>query len=172
MNALAKTLRKAREENGALALASPEVKFEIDVETHDPLDVGMYVTRDTNRMVEEMMLLANQAAAEVRMSRTRAGITWNQAGVLSMCVCACFFFSLSLSLFLSLIQAILRAFPSSALLRRHQAPTEAMLKPLKRAAEGAGFGDVFDGSTSKTLAASLDKMQACFSVFKRKENTL
>lgn len=61
---------------------------------------------------------------------------------------------------LSSMQAILRAFPSSALLRRHQAPTEAMLKPLKRAAEGAGFGDIFDGSTSKTLAASLDKMQA------------
>ena len=27
---------------GALQLASPEVKFEIDRETHDPLDVGMY----------------------------------------------------------------------------------------------------------------------------------
>ena len=27
---------------GALQLASPEVRFEIDRETHDPLDVGMY----------------------------------------------------------------------------------------------------------------------------------
>lgn len=25
-----------------MQLASPEVKFEIDTETHDPLDVGMY----------------------------------------------------------------------------------------------------------------------------------
>ncbi len=35
-------LRAKRAERGALQLASPEVKFEIDTETHDPLDVGMY----------------------------------------------------------------------------------------------------------------------------------
>lgn len=35
-------LRERRKEAGALQLASPEVKFEIDTETHDPLDVGMY----------------------------------------------------------------------------------------------------------------------------------
>ena len=42
MNAVAKVLRRQRAERGALQLASPEVKFEIDTETHDPLDVGMY----------------------------------------------------------------------------------------------------------------------------------
>ena len=42
MNAIAKVLRRQRAERGALQLASPEVKFEIDTETHDPLDVGMY----------------------------------------------------------------------------------------------------------------------------------
>ena len=42
LNALAKVLRRRRAERGALSLASPEVKFEIDTETHDPLDVGMY----------------------------------------------------------------------------------------------------------------------------------
>ena len=42
MNAIAKILRRQRAERGALQLASPEVKFEIDTETHDPLDVGMY----------------------------------------------------------------------------------------------------------------------------------
>ena len=30
----------------------------------NPLDVGMYVTREANQMVEEMMLLANVASAE------------------------------------------------------------------------------------------------------------
>ena len=35
-------LRRRRAERGALQLASPEVKFTIDTETHDPLDVGMY----------------------------------------------------------------------------------------------------------------------------------
>ena len=49
---------------GALTLASPEVKFEIDTETHDPLDVGMYQVREANQMVEEMMLLANITVAE------------------------------------------------------------------------------------------------------------
>lgn len=42
MNRLAKILRARRAAAGALQLASPEVKFEIDRETHDPLDVGMY----------------------------------------------------------------------------------------------------------------------------------
>ncbi|GMH41507.1 hypothetical protein BSKO_09417 [Bryopsis sp. KO-2023] len=59
-----KLLRSRRVENGALELASAEVKFQLDTETHDPLDVGMYQTRDTNRMVEEMMLLANSTVAE------------------------------------------------------------------------------------------------------------
>lgn len=40
MNALAKVLRKRRVDRGALTLASPEVKFQIDTETHDPLDIG------------------------------------------------------------------------------------------------------------------------------------
>ena len=39
---VARLLRAQRTERGALALASPEVRFEIDTETHDPLDVGMY----------------------------------------------------------------------------------------------------------------------------------
>ena len=64
MNKIAKKLRRARMDKGALELASPEVKFEIDTETQDPLDVGMYQLRETNQMVEEMMLLANCSVAE------------------------------------------------------------------------------------------------------------
>ena len=45
MNVVARILRRRRAEAGALQLASPEVKFEIDTETHDPLDVGMYQAR-------------------------------------------------------------------------------------------------------------------------------
>lgn len=33
-------MRQRRCERGALTLASAEVKFEIDSETHDPLDIG------------------------------------------------------------------------------------------------------------------------------------
>ncbi len=38
-------LRRRRIERGALQLASPEVKFTIDTDTQDPLDVGMYQVR-------------------------------------------------------------------------------------------------------------------------------
>ena len=61
---LARKLRAARFDAGALALASPEVKFQLDSETLDPTDVGMYQTREANRMVEEWMLLANCTVAD------------------------------------------------------------------------------------------------------------
>ncbi|GMP89972.1 hypothetical protein CsSME_00041314 [Camellia sinensis var. sinensis] len=41
MNVLAKVMRQRRIDRGALTLASAEVKFQIDTETHDPLDIGM-----------------------------------------------------------------------------------------------------------------------------------
>lgn len=34
-------MRNRRSERGALTLASAEVKFQIDTETHDPLDIGI-----------------------------------------------------------------------------------------------------------------------------------
>lgn len=39
LNALAKKLKKRRIEAGALSLASPEIRFEVDSETHDPIQV-------------------------------------------------------------------------------------------------------------------------------------
>ncbi|KAL9672529.1 hypothetical protein QQ045_028780 [Rhodiola kirilowii] len=64
MNKLAKIMRQRRIERGALTLASAEVKFQIDSETHDPLDIGMYQIREANQMVEEFMLAANVSVAE------------------------------------------------------------------------------------------------------------
>ncbi|PON82756.1 PIN domain containing protein [Trema orientale] len=64
MNTLAKIMRLRRIERGALTLASAEVKFQIDTETHDPLDIGMYQIREANQMVEEFMLAANVSVAE------------------------------------------------------------------------------------------------------------
>lgn len=34
-------MRQRRIDRGALTLASAEVKFQIDTETHDPLDIGL-----------------------------------------------------------------------------------------------------------------------------------
>ncbi|EZA55948.1 hypothetical protein DMN91_010758 [Ooceraea biroi] len=64
LNQLAKKLKKKRLENGALTLASPEIRFQVDSETHDPIDVEAKKVRETNSMVEEFMLLANISVAE------------------------------------------------------------------------------------------------------------
>ncbi|CAI5727575.1 unnamed protein product [Hyaloperonospora brassicae] len=47
-----------------LTLASPEVRFVLDTDTQNPLDVQMYTLRDTNALVEEFMLLANITVAK------------------------------------------------------------------------------------------------------------
>ncbi|KAL6524421.1 Exosome complex exonuclease RRP44 A [Orobanche hederae] len=64
LNKLAKIMRQKRIEKGALTLASAEVKFQIDTETHDPLDIGMYQIREANQMIEEFMLAANISVAK------------------------------------------------------------------------------------------------------------
>lgn len=64
LNSLAKVLKKQRIENGALTLASPEVRFEVDSETHDPVDLQMKELKETNSLVEEFMLLANISVAK------------------------------------------------------------------------------------------------------------
>jgi exosome complex exonuclease DIS3/RRP44 len=64
LNGLAKILKKKRINNGALTLASPEVRFEVDSETHDPVDLQMKELKETNSLVEEFMLLANISVAK------------------------------------------------------------------------------------------------------------
>ncbi|GFY68000.1 exosome complex exonuclease RRP44 [Trichonephila inaurata madagascariensis] len=64
LNSLAKILKKQRIENGALSLASTEVRFAMDTETHDPIDVEKKELKETNSMVEEFMLLANISVAK------------------------------------------------------------------------------------------------------------
>lgn len=64
LNALAKILKERRLEAGALTLASPEIRFEIDSETHDPIDLINKELKETNSLVEEFMLLANVSVAK------------------------------------------------------------------------------------------------------------
>ncbi|XP_007888927.1 exosome complex exonuclease RRP44 [Callorhinchus milii] len=64
LNTLAKELKKKRVKMGALTLSSPEVRFHIDSETHDPIDLQTKELRETNSMVEEFMLLANISVAQ------------------------------------------------------------------------------------------------------------
>ena len=60
---IAVKLRQKRNDAGALTLASPEVRFNLDKETLNPTDVALYQHVDTNFLVEEFMLLANVAVA-------------------------------------------------------------------------------------------------------------
>lgn len=64
LNRLAKILKKRRMAKGALVLASPEIRFQVDSETHEPIDVQAKQFLETNSMVEEFMLLANISVAE------------------------------------------------------------------------------------------------------------
>mmetsp|Transcript_52747 Transcript_52747/g.118612 ORF Transcript_52747/g.118612 Transcript_52747/m.118612 type:complete len:340 (+) Transcript_52747:3-1022(+) len=53
---------------GALELSSQEVRFELDSETSDPTDVAEYQLRETNKLIEELMLLANTSVAKKILS--------------------------------------------------------------------------------------------------------
>ena len=56
---IAKKLRKARLENGALEVESTEVRFELD-EDGNPVRVVKKIIKDSNKLIEEYMLLANK----------------------------------------------------------------------------------------------------------------
>ncbi|OSD00737.1 RNB-domain-containing protein [Trametes coccinea BRFM310] len=64
LNDLARKLKAGRMAAGALNLASPEVKIQLDSsESSDPIDVEQKELRETNSLVEEFMLLANISVA-------------------------------------------------------------------------------------------------------------
>lgn len=60
---LSQKLKQQRVDNGALNLASPEVKVYVDSETLDPNEVEIKKPFATNSLVEEFMLLANISVA-------------------------------------------------------------------------------------------------------------
>merc|ERR1712142_1326502 len=64
LNRLAKLLKQKRIDAGALSLASTEVRFHLDSETHDPVEVKTKQLQETMSMVEEFMLLANISTGE------------------------------------------------------------------------------------------------------------
>ena len=65
LNHLARKLKEGRMRAGALNLASPEVKIQLDSsESSDPIDVEQKELRETNSLVEEFMLLANISVAK------------------------------------------------------------------------------------------------------------
>ncbi|KAJ3154528.1 exosome catalytic subunit dis3 [Geranomyces michiganensis] len=59
LNNIAKKLNAKRMQAGALKLASPEIRFKLEEDQQDPVDVELKELKDTNALVEEFMLLAN-----------------------------------------------------------------------------------------------------------------
>jgi ribonuclease R len=72
LNHIAKKLLKKRFDEGAISLEQDEVKFNLD-ENGVPLSVYTKVRDDTNKLVEEFMLLANRRVAEF-MSKDTGGV--------------------------------------------------------------------------------------------------
>ncbi|KAI7823639.1 hypothetical protein BC939DRAFT_397083 [Gamsiella multidivaricata] len=60
---LSQVLRQKRFENGALSINSIRLSFETD-ENNNPLDVSVYELKESNRLIEEFMLLANMSVAK------------------------------------------------------------------------------------------------------------
>ena len=63
LNQIAVKLRKYRFESGALKIDKLKLQFVLDKESGLPSGFSPYVYRDSNRLVEEFMLLANMAVA-------------------------------------------------------------------------------------------------------------
>lgn len=61
---LADKIRDRRVKKGAIAFDTPEVKIRLD-ETGKPIAVELKERRDTNLLIEDFMLLANEAVAEM-----------------------------------------------------------------------------------------------------------
>jgi ribonuclease R len=62
LDRLAKLFRKGRFDQGAIAFDRVEVRFEID-ETGKPISVFFKEAKDSNKLIEEFMLLANKTVA-------------------------------------------------------------------------------------------------------------
>lgn len=62
MNRLAHTLTQRRLRNGSLDFDTPEVKVILDEQGH-PIEIRRKLRQDSNRLIEEFMLLANQTVA-------------------------------------------------------------------------------------------------------------
>lgn len=63
LDSLAKELRRRRYENGALEFNREEVRFEIDKDGN-PIKVYFKESKDSNKLIEEFMLLANVTVAK------------------------------------------------------------------------------------------------------------
>jgi VacB/RNase II family 3'-5' exoribonuclease len=71
MHVVAMARRKLRFDNGALALHGIKLTFQLDSDGQTPLLAAPYPIRDSNRLIEEYMLLANYLVAQRLISHAK-----------------------------------------------------------------------------------------------------
>ena len=64
LNKVAKKMREARFDRGSISLDKAEVRFKLDV-NNKPVDILFKVAKDSNKLIEEYMLLANRHVAQL-----------------------------------------------------------------------------------------------------------
>lgn len=76
LDELAKILRDKRIRNGAITFDRSEVRFNLD-ENNEPIGVYFKVSKDSNHLIEEFMLLANRKVSEFISLNSKGEITNN-----------------------------------------------------------------------------------------------
>jgi ribonuclease R len=64
LDMVAKNLRKKRLKDGSITFDKQEIKFKLD-ESNKPIDIIFKLSKDSHRLIEEFMLLANQYVARL-----------------------------------------------------------------------------------------------------------
>jgi len=76
LDRLAKIMRQQRIKNGAITFDRSEVRFNLD-ENNEPVGVYFKISKDSNHLIEEFMLLANKKVSEFVSLNKRGEITQN-----------------------------------------------------------------------------------------------
>lgn len=76
LDRLAKIMRDQRVKNGAITFDRSEVRFNLD-ENNDPIGVYFKISKDSNHLIEEFMLLANRKVSEFVSLTKKGEITQN-----------------------------------------------------------------------------------------------
>ncbi|MCE3075145.1 ribonuclease R [Chryseobacterium gwangjuense] len=76
LDRLAKIMRQQRIKNGAITFDRSEVRFNLD-ENNEPIGVYFKISKDSNHLIEEFMLLANKKVSEFVSINKKGDITQN-----------------------------------------------------------------------------------------------
>lgn len=130
LNEIARKLRKARFDMGALQIAQIKIGFVMDKTSNTPFEYFQEVQLEANKLIEEFMLLANISVAR------KIEVNLDQTPIFS------FYFHFQ------------ESFPDIAFLRRHSPPKDEYIRRFQTLLER--YGIMIDPTSSKTIQDSLN----------------